>query len=299
MTRRFDDLTVATTVQNNIALCVAMLRSFDANIGTPAGVIVIDDASEMPPHFPSFSAPLFTLRNQPAIGFCKSADRALREVQTKYALLVDADVVFEPGDFNGGYSEFKKNNWAWANFRQTNFEGQPQDSFEHPLMPPWVFAAGNQVFAAWQKFQHPPKPVPGERIAAVDAAHSSCALVNMEAFRAVGGFDLDFWQCQSDVDLSLRLRDGGYRVGVDLGYTVKHHGAGGKSGQFARVHDLYRARLRLYERAYPRSRKYLRPALLVRHTLELIWFAVIAPFKKDERLRSRVELLKGVWKGYR
>src|ERR1041385_6351968 len=138
MTRRFDDLTVATTVQNNIALCVAMLRSFDANIGTPAGVIVIDDASEMPPHFPTFSAPVFTLRNQTAAGFCKAADRALREVQTKYALLVDADVVFEPGDFNGGYSEFKKNNWAWANFRQTNFEGQPQDSFEHPLLPPWA-----------------------------------------------------------------------------------------------------------------------------------------------------------------
>ena len=299
MTRHFDDLTIATTVQNNIALCIAMLRSFDANVGTPAGIIVLDDASEMPPHFPTFSAPVFTLRNQTAAGFCKAADRALREVQTKYALLVDADVVFEPGDFEGGYHEFMKNNWAWVNFRQTSFEGRAQDSLEHPLMPPWVFAAGNQVFAAWQKFQRPPKPLPGERIAAVDAAHSSCALVNLEAFRAVDGFDLEFWQCQSDVDLSLRLRERGHRVGVDLSYTIKHHGVGGKTGQFARVHDLYRARLRLYERAYPRSRHYLRPTLLVRHALELIWFALIAPFKKDGRLRSRLELLKGVWKGYR
>jgi GT2 family glycosyltransferase len=298
MMRHFDDLTVATTVQNNISLCIAMLRSFEANVGSPAGIIVVDDASEMPPHFPTLSAPVFTCRNETAAGFCKAADRALREVGTKYALLVDADVVFEPGDFAAGYNEFKKNNWAWVNFRQTSFEGQPQDSFEHPLMPPWVFAAGNQVFAAWQKFQRRPKPLPGERIAMVDAVHSSCALVDMEMFRAIGGFDLEFWQCQSDVDLSLRLRQRGHRVGVDFGYTVKHHGAGGKSGEFARVHDLYRARLRLYERAYPRSRHYLRPTLLVRHAFEVVWFALIAPFKKDARLRSRVELLKGVWKGY-
>ncbi|MFN2542848.1 MAG: glycosyltransferase family 2 protein [Chthoniobacterales bacterium] len=298
MTKRFDDLTLATTVHNNVGLCVAMLRSFDANVGSVAGIIVVDDASAMPPQFPSFNSPVFTLRNETPLGFCKAADRALREVQTNYALLVDADVLFGPGDFERGYNEFKKNHWAWINFRQTNFEGVPQSSYEHPLMPPWVFAAGNQVFAAWQKLQRPPKSAPGERIATVDAAHSSCALVNMETFRAVGGFDLAYAQCQSDVDLSLRLRDRDYRVGVDLGYTVKHHGAGGKSGDFARVHDLYRARVRLYERAYPRSRFYLRPLLLVRHALELGWFGLIAPFKKDARLNTRVQLLKGVWKGY-
>jgi GT2 family glycosyltransferase len=298
MTRRFDDLTLATTVHNNVGMCVAMLRSFETNLGAAAGIIVVDDASEMPPQFPSFNFPVFTLRNEIAVGFCKAADRALREVTTPYALLVDADVLFEPGDFQGGYRELKRNMWAWINFRQTSFEGVPQNSYEHPLMPPWVFAAGNQLFVAWQKLQRKPKPRPGERIAAVDAAHSSCALVHMEAFRAIEGFDLSYAQCQSDVDLSLRLRKAGYRVGVDLGYQVKHHGAGGKSGQVARVLDLYRARLRLYEGAYPHSRFYLRPLLFVRHALELIWFALIAPFKKDRRLRTRLELLKGVLKGY-
>jgi len=298
MMKRFDDLTLATTVHDNAGMSVAMLRSFEANVGAPAGIIVVDDASEMPPQFPSFSAPVFTLRNDSALGFCKASDQALRAVTTKYALLVDADVLFEPGDFEGGYNEFKRNNWAWVNFRQTSFEGVPQNSYEHPLMPPWVFAAGNQLFALWQKFQRPPKALPGERIAAVDAAHSSCALLHLEAFHAAGGFDHSFWQCQSDVDLSLRLRERGFRVGVDLGYTVKHHGAGGKTGEFARVHDLYRARVRLYERAWPRSRSYLRPLLFVRHALEVAWFGLLAPFKKDPRLRNRLELLKGARKGY-
>jgi N-acetylglucosaminyl-diphospho-decaprenol L-rhamnosyltransferase len=295
---RFDDLTLATTAHNNAQMCAAMLRSFEANVGCAAGVIVLDDGSASPLGIPSLASPVRVVRIESALGFCKASDRALREVCTDYSLLVDADVLFEPGDFAGGFAEFKQNNWAWVNFRQIDFGGRPQGSFETKLMPPWVFAAGNQAFSWWQKCQRNPKPRKGERIGQVDVAHSSCALVNMRAFRAVGGFDPWYWQCQSDVDLSLRLRAHGYPVGVDLGYTVRHHGAGGKSGDVSRVLDLYRARLHLYETTYPASRLCLRPILFVRHVAELIWFGLLAPVKKDARLTTRVKLLKGVWHGY-
>jgi GT2 family glycosyltransferase len=221
-------------------------------------------------------------------------------VQTKYALLVDADVVFEPGDFAGGFSEFRDSSWAWVNFQQVSFQGQPQTSYEQPLMPPWVFAAGNQFFVWWQRSHRPPEPEKkNHRIAPVEAVHSSCTLVKMEAFLMVGGFDPWYWQCQSDIDLSLRLREHGHRVGVDLGYEVKHEGAGGKSGGAARVLDLYRSRLHLYERAYPISRIYLRPLLFIRHLAEVAWFGIIRPFKRDQRLATRFEMLKGVFYGYR
>jgi GT2 family glycosyltransferase len=295
---RFDDLTLATTVHNNTDMSVAMLRSFEANVGSAAEVIVLDDGSVWPVSIPQLASPCRLIRSESALGFCKAADQALREVRTDYALLVDADVLFERGDFVGGFAEFKQNNWAWVNFWQLDFAGRPQGSFETKLMPPWVFAAGNQVFTLWQKRQPKPKPGRGERIAEVEVAHSSCALVNMHAFRGIGGLDRWYWQCQSDVDLSVRLRARGYGVGVDLGYTVRHHGAGGKSGDVSRVLDLYRARLHLYETTYPASRFYLRPMLFVRHAAELVWFALIAPIKKDARLTTRVRLLKGVWHGY-
>ena len=295
----FDDLTVATTAHNNEQTSAGMLRSFETNLGTVAEIVVVDDGSTQPYRASALSSPVRIIRTEPARGFCHASDIALRAVQTKYALLVDADVLFEPGDFAGGYAEFQKRNWAWVNFRQTNFQGQPQSAYEEPLMPPWIFGLGNQASKLWEKFQHGPVPTPNARIVEVEAAHSSCTLVNMEAFRAAGGFDRWYWQCQSDIDLSLRLRKAGQRVGIDFGYGVKHEGAGGKTGGTPRVLDLYRSRVHLYEHFHPASRFYLRPLLFVRHGLELGWFALVALFKNEPRLQMRVEMLKGVLKGYR
>ena len=295
----FADLTLATTTHNNEQMSAAMLRSFEVNLGVVAEVVIVDDGSRTVYGAPPLRSPVRVIRNAQAQGFCRASDLALREVRTKYALLVDADILFEPGDFAGGYAAFREGRWVWMNFRQTNFQGVEQAGYEQPMMPPWVFAAGNQALKLWEKFQDVPHPPPGGRIIEVDAAHSSCTLVDMEAFHAVEGFDRWYWQCQSDIDLSLRLRQAGGRVGVDLGYGVKHEGAGGKSGGAARVLDLYRSRVHLYEHFYPVSRFYLRPLLFVRHLLELGWFAMVALFKNEPRLEMRIEMLKGVLKGYR
>ena len=295
----FSDLTLATTTHNNYQMLATMLSSFETNLGTVDKIVIIDDGSSRPCSLPPVSSAVRLIRNEQPHGFCHASDVALWAVRTRYALLVDADVLFEPGDFASGYAEFQKDKWAWVNFRQTNFQGQPQAGYEQPLMPPWIFAAGNQALKFWEKFQGRPVARPGARIAEVEAAHSSCTLVSMEAFRAVEGFDRWYWQCQSDMDLSLRLRQAGYRVGVDLGYGVKHEGAGGKSGGAARVLDLYRSRVHLYENFYPASRLYLRPLLFVRHLVELAWFAAVALWKNEPRLQTRIEMVKGVLKGYR
>ena len=294
----FSDLTLATTTHNNYQMLAEMLASFETNLGTVDKVIIVDDGSRRPSALPPVGSGVRLIRNELAHGFCQASDMALRAVRTRYALLVDADVLFEPGDFAGGYAEFQRGSWAWVNFRETNFEGQPQSGYNQRLMPPWIFAAGDQVQRLWEKFQPGLVPSTGQRIVEVEATHSSCTLVNLEGFRAVDGFDHWYWQCQSDIDLSLRLRKAGWRVGVDLGYSVKHESAGGKSGGISRVLDLYRSRLHFYESFYPASRFYLRPLLLVRHLFELAWFALVALFKNEPRLPMRIEMVKGVLKGY-
>jgi GT2 family glycosyltransferase len=295
----FDDLSLITTMRNDAAMLAEMLRSFEASLGTVEKIVIVDDGSSRPCSLPSVSSAIRLIRNELPHGFCQASDMALRRVRTPYAFLVDADVVFEPGDFAGGYSEFKQGNWAWVSLSQTNFQGVVQRGYEQRLIPPLVFGLGGPALILWEKFHRSPVALARERIVPVEAASSTCTLVNLEAFRAVGGFDRWYWQSQTDVDLSLRLRAAGYRVGLDLGYCVKHKGAGRKSGSAPRVLDHYRSRLHLYELFYPASRFYLRPLLFVRHLFELAWFAAVALFKNEPKLQTRREMVKGVLKGYR
>ncbi len=151
----FEDLTLATTVHNNAAISSEMLKSFEEHLGTVREIVVVDDGSVTPVPAQVRKSPVRVIRNDQALGFCKASDVALRAVQTPYALLVDADVLFGPGDFASGLQEFRNSRWAWVNFKQVNFQGEPQASYgEDPLMRPWVFAAGNQVFDWWQR-RHP------------------------------------------------------------------------------------------------------------------------------------------------
>ena len=153
---RFDDLTIATTAHNNAKMSAEMLQSFEAHLGQVREIVMVDDHSNPPLSGPACLSRVRIIRTEKPLGFCKASDLALRAVETEYALLVDADVLFQPGDFAGGFSEFRNGPWAWVNFQQVSFEGTRQQSYEQPLMPPWVFAAGNQFFSRWQRRHRAP-----------------------------------------------------------------------------------------------------------------------------------------------
>jgi GT2 family glycosyltransferase len=300
---RFSNLTLATTVHNNLELSKAMIESFLKLVGIPREIVVVDDASRQPAQESDYGFPVRILRNETAAGFCKASDRVLREVHTDYALLVDADVIFGEGDFAGGFSAFcGERTAAWCVFKQIDLVGRPQGSFTTRIPPPWLFGLGNQATSLWERFAVPEaKPTIYGRIAKVAVAHSSCTMVNMAAFRAIHGFDPWYWQCESDIDLSLRFSQAGYIVGVDLGYTVCHEGAGGKTGGAKRVLDLYRARLHLYEHCNPSCRSYLRLLLWFRHLLEALYFFAskhLLGRDSTANLSLRITMLRTVFNAY-
>jgi len=73
---------------------------------------------------------------------------------------------------------------------------------------------------------------------------AACVLVRAEAFRAVGGFDENFFMYFEDVDLCLRLEAAGWRLAQEPGAIVYH--AGGVANR-SEVDDLYRpSQLRYY-----------------------------------------------------
>lgn len=300
---RFSNLTLASTVHNNVAMSKAMIESFLKLVGTPREIVLVDDASRQPVKESDYGFPVRIVRNETAGGFCRASDRILREVRTDYALLVDADVLFRAGDFAGGLAAFcDEKKIAWCVFKQLDFNERPQGSFVTQMPPPWLFGLGNQATSFWERFALPAtRPTIRGRLAPVAVAHSSCTMVNMAAFRAINGFDPWYWQCESDVDLSLRFGRGGYIVAADLGYIVCHEGAGGKTGGAKRTLDLYRARLRLYEHFNPSCRSYLRPLLWFRHLLETFYFFFsqhVLRKNSAAELSLRTTMLRTVFNGY-
>src|SRR3954470_8102330 len=101
----FSDLTLATTTHNNYQMLADMLTSFETNLGTLDKIVIVDDGSRRPCALPPVSSGVRLIRNEQPHGFCQASDMVLRAVRTKHALLVDADVLFEPGDFAGGFAE--------------------------------------------------------------------------------------------------------------------------------------------------------------------------------------------------
>lgn len=273
----FPNLTIATTIHNNVERWMEMATSFEREAGSPAEIVVVDDASTIPAVVEGLRSPVRLLRNEKARGFGGASDQALREVKTPFALLLDADITFLPGVFRDAFEAFKAlPELAWSNFQQVSAEGDKARSCDEVLPPAWIYGLGNQVGQRWltRWEQTHSSPMLSDRIMQVPIAHSSSAFVRMEAFRQINGFDPRYWQCESDNDVCLRLGRAGWQVGVDRTYTVRHDGIGGRTGGKSRVYDLYRGKLLIYETHRPVSRLYLRPMLALRHAFEAMAVAV-------------------------
>lgn len=300
---RFHNLTLASTVHNNAEMSKEMVDSFLQRVGVPAEVILVDDASLLPVKASDYDTSVRIIRSDTGLGFCGASDRALREVRTDFAVLVDADVIFLAGDFAGGYAAFCDDvNAAWCVFAQVNSAGLRTGSYFSRLPPAWLFGLGNQATALWMRFADAESASTTQgRLVRVGAAHSSSTLVRLAAFRQINGFDRWYWQCESDIDLSLRFIRHGYTVAIDPGYTVCHEGVGGKTGGPKRIIDLYRAKLHLYETFDPDCRSYLRWLLWCRHLLEALYFT-LSKLGFDNgagaKLSLRMTMLRTVFNGY-
>jgi len=299
----YPDLSLATTIHNNLDRWMEMALSFERHVGTVAEICVVDDGSTIPARIEGLRSPVRLVRHDTPQGFCAASDVALNQVKTPYAFLLDADITFLPGDFANAFAAFKSiRKLAWSNFQQIGASGKVGSPSEDILPPAWVYALGNQMQGHWLKWKAK-RTLKSEalhgRIVSVAIAHSSSTLVRMKAFQEIGGFDRRFWQCESDNDVCLRLRQAGWKVGVDQIYTVRHDGVGGRTGGKKRIYDLNRSRLMLYEIHRPESRPYLRKLLGVRHLVEGVTAKVIGGKREDHLTTEfRFRLAKAAFQGY-
>jgi N-acetylglucosaminyl-diphospho-decaprenol L-rhamnosyltransferase len=166
------------------------------------------------------------LRTGDNLGFGTAANRGVAATTSPYVLIMNPDVVVEPGTVKCLATALDEDpNLAAVGPRITNLDGSRYPSARR--FPDLPVAAGH----AFLGFVWPENPFSRAykladrdhtRAQPVDWLSGACLLVRRTAFREVGGFDEAYFMYVEDVDLCWRLWRAGWRVGYEPAATVVH-----------------------------------------------------------------------------
>ncbi|HEY5976321.1 MAG TPA: glycosyltransferase family 2 protein [Solirubrobacterales bacterium] len=238
-------------------------RAYLASAGAELNVTIVDNASE-----PEERAKLERLHPEGAelilseknLGFGAGANRALRDGDSEFVCVSNADVVPEP-DAIAILAAFCDKT------RECGMVGPAfvEQSAYHARLPKPTALALRPLIGGLG--HHPvPSPAPGKTIE-VEQPAGACFVVRREVWERLGGFDEGYFLWYEDVDLARRLRDGGLRNFV-CGSARVHHSGGLAIGTMSRS-DHQAARLdgldRYLRKFHPRARQVAAPLLAVAH----------------------------------
>jgi N-acetylglucosaminyl-diphospho-decaprenol L-rhamnosyltransferase len=193
------------------------------------------------------------IQNNENLGFARANNQALAVSRGRYALLLNSDALL------------------LANALPTMLElaeAQPRAGIVGPrlLNADSTFQASHTPFPdLWQEFlilsglgrllygrcypSRGPEEDKGPQI--VDYVEGACLLVRREAFEDVGGLDEGYFMYAEEVDWCFTMREKGWQVWYQPAATVIHLGGGSSRGrQGRREADLYRSRVRFFQKHY-------------------------------------------------
>lgn len=130
--------------------------------------------------------------------------------------------------------------------------------------------------------------------------YTSPLLISASAWSRLGGMDATtFPFSDSDLDLAFRIRDAGLRMAVLEETRVFHDNLGNPSEWSAsRTLRFHGARYALLARHRTRLMFLMRPALFLRHLVELAALSASATSRRGGKPALRRQLLRCVWSGY-
>lgn len=165
------------------------------------------------------------LRNEPAAGFTRAANRGLAEARGDLLLLLNSDTEVAPGAFAPLFAAFARDPRLGAAGAVLHYpDGSPQWSGGRAPTLAWLFvlASGLAPLLARVPVWRRVKPV-GAPAGRVDWVTGAALALRRRAWEEAGGFDEQFRFYGQDLDLCLRLRDAGWKVELVPGLRVLHH----------------------------------------------------------------------------
>lgn len=216
--------------------------------------IVVDNASSDASLELAQASPFVTpVRAEGNEGFSKANNRALRLVETEFALILNPDARLTASTIPQLLAAADRSPGAVALGPKTvHADGRPQVSFGPDLTPrsehrqsklvKGVKAGESGALEAWR--------IATQEECDVDWISGSCMLLRMSAARAAGFFDERYFLYEEDADLCLRLRRAGGRVRFVPQAVVLHELGTSMAKVSKRARDAYDESHRLYYRLH-------------------------------------------------
>lgn len=216
--------------------------------------LVVDNASDDESAETAEGAPLVTvIRSAENEGFSRANNRALRTIETEFALILNPDARLTASSLPRLLAAADRLPDAVAfGPRTVHADGQPQVSFGPDLT--LVSEYRQRQLVRGVKSGHP-RALEALRVKSaheheVDWVSGSCMLLRMTAMRAVGFFDERYFLYEEDADLCLRLRKAGGKVLFVPEALVVHDLGTSMAKASGRARDAYDESHRLYYRLH-------------------------------------------------
>lgn len=214
-----------------------LARCLDSLQGIPCEVIVVDNASIDGSAGVVKNARL--IKNSDNIGFGAANNKALREIDTKYVLFLNTDVIITR-DAVDKLLRFMDTHpdAALCTPSLLREDGSPQETY---ISFPGLFT---ELFG---RLPHRAQKEPCK----VDAIRGACMLGRRDIISKLGGFNERYFLFLEETDLCLRLKKNGYRVWYVPDAEVRHTGGGsaGKNKIDARI-EYWRSRYIFFRENY-------------------------------------------------
>ena len=238
---------VSYNVRPYLEQCLQSVQS--ALEGIEGEVFVVDNHSDddsveaIRTHYPWVRL----IANQENLGFAKANNQAIRQLQTEYVLLLNPDTVVAKDTFREVLRFMDEHPKAGgAGVMMCYEDGSRAPESRRALPTPWVAALKMLGFTRRYYMSHLPWDLPCQ----IEVISGAFCLLRLEALKAVGLLDEDFFMYGEDIDLSYRLLKGGWENWY-LPYSIVHFK--GKSTQktdYRYVHIFYQAMLIFFQKHY-------------------------------------------------
>tara|TARA_B100000575_G_scaffold250005_1_gene216689 strand:- start:279 stop:1304 length:1026 start_codon:yes stop_codon:yes gene_type:complete len=166
------------------------------------------------------------IKHKSNYGFAKGYNKAIKEIKSKYILLLNNDVIVTKNwlkplitflESNENFSVVQPKIKDLNNKKYFEYSGAAGGFIDFFGIPFCRGRIGNKLEKDTGQYNNSSEIFWGS---------GSCLLIKLDTFKKIGGFDENFFMHQEEIDLCWRIQGTGQKIGYCAKSTVYHYGGG-------------------------------------------------------------------------